>query len=194
LRSDTLSLASTVIHELTHNTYYAKGQAVFNESFAEFVGARGASWFFRLRGQDSAAAEVEERWADDRVLSAFWERLYKTLDSAFKAHPTDKAARLAVRDTIYMQARQALINEVGPQMKSVSMRYLERVRLDNAALLARRVYSTDLSTFDRLFRLEGSDMRKTIGRIVTLGSANPKDPYGAVKRWIEDQERARGGT
>src|SRR5437867_5548064 len=39
LRSDTLSLANTVIHELTHNTYFASGQAEFNESFANFAGA-----------------------------------------------------------------------------------------------------------------------------------------------------------
>lgn len=44
LREDSLDLANTVIHELTHNTFYASGQAVFNESFANFVGARGAAW------------------------------------------------------------------------------------------------------------------------------------------------------
>lgn len=194
LRSDTLTLATTVIHELTHNTFYGKGQAVFNESFAEFVGARGASWFFRSRGQDSAATIVEARWADDRVLSAFWERLYKTLDSAFKAHPESRERRLAVRDTIYAAARRALISEIGPQMKTVTPRYLERVRLDNAALLARRVYSTDLSTFDRVFRLEGNDLRRTVARIVTLGKKNPKDPFAALRAWSEDQERARGDS
>ena len=42
LRYDSLDLANTVIHEVTHNTFYAPGQAVFNESFATFVGAHGA--------------------------------------------------------------------------------------------------------------------------------------------------------
>ncbi|HEX8945908.1 MAG TPA: aminopeptidase, partial [Gemmatimonadaceae bacterium] len=45
LAADSLDLANTVIHELTHNTFYAPGQAVFNESFANFVGARGSAWF-----------------------------------------------------------------------------------------------------------------------------------------------------
>jgi predicted aminopeptidase len=189
LRTDSLNLASTVIHELTHNTFYAKGQAIFNESFAEFVGARGASWLFETRGYPAAAAEVEARWADDRILSAFWERLYKTLDSAFKAYPESRAARLAVRDTIYAQARRTLVDSIGPQLKTVPPRYLERVRLDNAALLARRVYSTDLSTFERVFRLEGRDLRRTITRIVELGKANPKDPFAALQAWSDQRER-----
>src|SRR5690348_3292395 len=62
--SDSLDLANTVIHELTHNTFYAPGQAVFNESFANFVGARGSAWFFRARGEPAAADEADARWED----------------------------------------------------------------------------------------------------------------------------------
>jgi predicted aminopeptidase len=97
LRADSLDLANTVIHELTHNTFYAAGQVPFNESFASFVGARGAAAFFRARGDSLAALKVEARWADDKLLGAFWSSLSHTLDSAFKAHPDDKAARLAAR-------------------------------------------------------------------------------------------------
>lgn len=190
LRTDSLNLASTVFHELTHNTFYGSGQAIFNESFAEFVGARGASWFFRSRGYPAAAEIVEARWADDRMLSAFWEKLYRTLDSAFKAHPESRAARLAVREIVYAQARKTLVYDLGPQLRTISPLYLERVRLDNAALLAQRVYSTDLSTFERVFRLEGQDLRRTVSRIVALGKANPRDPFAALRTWSEDRERS----
>ena len=64
LREDSVGLANTVIHELTHNTFYASGQAVFNESFANFVGAHGAAWFFRSRGDAAAAAASTARWHD----------------------------------------------------------------------------------------------------------------------------------
>ena len=49
LALDTLELANTIIHELVHTTYYAPGQAVFNESLANFAGSRGAERFFRAR-------------------------------------------------------------------------------------------------------------------------------------------------
>ena len=43
--------------------------------------------------------------------------------------------------------RVALIAEVGPSLKTISPRYAERVPLDNASLLARRVYASDLDVF-----------------------------------------------
>src|SRR5919206_1255214 len=103
LREDSLDLVNTVIHETTHSTFYARGQAVFNESFANFVGARGAAWFYRVRRQPAAADEVEARWSDQKVLARFWGALHKTLDSAFKANPGPAltAKRLAVRDSVY---------------------------------------------------------------------------------------------
>ena len=189
LRLDTVSLASTVIHELTHNTFYAKGQAVFNESFAEFVGTRGAEWFFRTRGQPAAAERVVAEWEDEKLMADFWSQLYHTLDSAFKAHPGDsasaRAARLAARDTVYAQARQRLRTEVGPRLRTYPPTYPERARLDNAALLARRVYATDLALFDAVFDREGRDVRRAISRILELARSRPKDPYGAVRDWLK---------
>src|SRR5206468_3838333 len=79
LRADTLDLANTVIHELTHNTFYAPGSAVFNESFAHFVGARGSAWFFRTRGSPVAADQADARWADEKVLARFWAKLYHSI-------------------------------------------------------------------------------------------------------------------
>ena len=63
-------------------------------------------------------------------------------------------------------------------------RYLERVTLDNAALLARRVYLTDLPLFDAVYAREKGDLRAAMRRIVELAKARPKDPYGALRDWI----------
>ncbi len=71
LRLDSIELANTVIHELTHNTFYASGEAVFNESFANFVGSRGAAWFFLARGDTASARRSEERWEDQKELARF---------------------------------------------------------------------------------------------------------------------------
>ena len=111
LRLDSINLANTVIHEVTHNTFYKAGQAVFNESFANFVGARGAAWFFRTRGDSAAAAFADADWEDDKRMGAFWASLYRSLDSAYKEHPGDsaRATRLAARDSVYARGRVHLI-------------------------------------------------------------------------------------
>jgi predicted aminopeptidase len=168
LAADSVDLVNTIIHELTHNLYYAKDDAVFNESFANFVGARGAEWFFQVRGDSTSAQRTVDRWADDRQLAAFWARLYRSLDSAFAADSgaSRRPRRLLVRDSIYAVARRTLVDSVGPLLRTIPSAYAERVRLDNAALIARRIYLTDLEAFERRFASDSGDLRKSISTII----------------------------
>src|SRR5690242_4928655 len=188
LNADSLDLANTVIHELTHNTFYASGQAVFNESFANFVGSRGSAWFFAARADTASEAEATARWGDDKVMGRFWEKLYHSIDSAYKAHPGENndsaTVRIAARDTVYARARRELVQVLGPQLRTIGPRVLERLRLDNAALMARRIYLTDLDLFDAVYAREKCDLRGTIGKIIELAKSDKKDPYVALRRWV----------
>jgi predicted aminopeptidase len=190
LRADSLSVANTVIHELTHNTFYAPGGAVFNESFANFVGSRGAERFFLLRGQPAAAQTVVDRWEDDKVLGRFWATLYARVDSAFKAIPGEEpdrvAARIAVRDSIYAQARVTLRDTIGPQLRTTKVSAIQRIRLDNAVLMARRVYLTDLDAFDAVLAKRGGDLRGAIRAIIDAAKSDRKHPYDAVRALTRD--------
>lgn len=191
LRLDTLNLVNTVIHEVTHNTFFKAGEAVFNESFANFVGARGAAWFFRSRGDSAAAARVDADWQDDKTMGAFWATLYRTLDSAYQAHPGDenaaRLARLAARDSVYAWGRRYLQADVAPRLTTIPADRLARIRIDNnAALLARRIYLTDLELFDRVWEREGRDLRRTVERVIVL-ARDSDDPYEAVKRWLGEE-------
>lgn len=171
---DSVDLVNTVIHELTHNRYFAKGDATFNESFANFVGGRGAERFFLARGDSARARQAAARWDDDRRLGAFWLRLYQSLDSTFAAHPGDslRARRIALRDSVYREARQTLVREVSPQLRTIGPAYAERVKLDNSALLARRVYLTDLERFERVFAEAGGDLNRAIAALIAEHSAS----------------------
>lgn len=184
LRSDSIDLANTVIHEITHNTYYAPGGADFNESFANFVGARGSAWFFRSRGSPGAAEEAEARWSDEKLMAGFWGQLYKSVDSAFKAHPDDRTERIAVRDTIYRAARQTLVHDLGPKLRTIGPYVLERMRLDNGALLAHRVYLTDVDVFDRLLDRGGGNLPTTVARIIELAKSDTRHPFDAIRREV----------
>jgi len=184
LRLDSLELVNTVIHELLHNSFYASGEAVFNESFANFVGSRGAEWFFASRGAPGAARETERRWADERQLGRFWTAVYASLDSAFDANPDSRPARLAARAAIYGRARAELRDSIAPRLVTMSPRALARTRLDNAALLSRRIYLTDLDLFEAVYERERRDLRRTIARVIALAKSRPDEPYEAVRDWV----------
>jgi hypothetical protein len=104
----------------------------------------------------------------------------------FKAHPGKAAipTRLALRDSVYRAAREQLVFRIGPQLRTIAPRYLERVRLDNAALLARRIYLTDLDLFDSVYVREKYDTRRAVQRIIELAKTDPKRPYDALRRWV----------
>jgi predicted aminopeptidase len=186
LALDSLELANTVIHELVHTTYYAPGQAVFNESLANFVGSRGAERFFRSRAQHGAAAEVVARWNDEVLLGEFWSGLYRSLDSAFKAHPSDRAARLRARESVFTSARERLRTEYAPRLPSLDSTAIARVRLNTAAVLSRRIYLTDLPLFERAYERSGRDVRATVAALLTTVKSDPKHPYRAVRRSLGD--------
>ena len=185
LRQDSLDLANTVIHELTHNTFYARGEAVFNESFANFVGARGAAWFFRTRGDSQAAALVEARWEDEKLMARFWGRLHHVMDSTFDANPGDslRPRRLALRDSIYAAARAEIQREIKPAVRTIPHAALDRIRLDNAALLARRTYSTELELFDAVWRAEGEELAAAVRRVTAIAE-EAEEPFLAVRAWL----------
>ena len=81
LRYDSISLANTVVHELLHNTIYLSGQAVFNESLATFVGARGAIEFFCLVEPDPRlCATARGAWRDELLFGRYLTELVEELD------------------------------------------------------------------------------------------------------------------
>ncbi|HKV52807.1 MAG TPA: aminopeptidase [Gemmatimonadaceae bacterium] len=184
LHEDTASLANTVIHELTHNTFYAPGQAVFNESFANFVGAHGAMRFFKARGDTLHLRESQQDWARDRALGAFWGGVFTALDSAFRAHPASGAERLVARDTVFARARVHFMQDVLPRLPGIPPGVRVRLVLNNAVVLSRRVYRTGLDLFDGVLDREGGDLTRAVPEIIALAKSRPKDPYGAVRDWL----------
>jgi predicted aminopeptidase len=184
LGEDSVSLVNTVIHELTHNSFYAPGQAVFNESFANFVGSHGAEWFFAIRGDTASLARAREDWARQKMLGRFWSAVYQSVDSAFRAHPASRADRLRARETVFAAARVRFAAEIEPALPGYDPRRPVRLRLDNAALMARRIYRTGLDDFDTIYEQEGRRLRPAVVRIIALARERPADPYAALREYV----------
>ncbi len=167
IKQDSITLVNTVLHELLHNTFFARGRVAFNESFASFVGGRGAEEFFRARGDSASLRRAENDWQDDLLLGAFWARLSHAIDGAFATFPDSaRTERLAVRETIYNAARRRLIDSVAPLLHGYPPRWAERVTLNNAVLLSRRVYAEELDGFDSVYVAKGRSVRRAVNAVV----------------------------
>jgi predicted aminopeptidase len=181
LKQDSISLVNTVVHVLTHNRLFVKGQVEFNESFAAFVGSRGAAAFFRALGDSSALRVIEQRWEEEKARAAYVARLLVALDSAYAAHPGDSASRLWARDTVYARAMAQLVDSLTRlRGDSVARRVQLRLRFNNASLLARRVYGRNLPLFDSVHAALGGNLRSTIDSVVTVAGES-EQPFEAVR-------------
>jgi hypothetical protein len=89
-----------------------------------------------------------------------------------------------VRDSIYARARTFLHDSVGPQLRTMKVGSIQRIRIDNAVLMARRVYLTDLDAFDAVLARQGADLRAAIRTIVDAAKADRKHPFDAVRALV----------
>lgn len=167
VKADSVTLVNTIIHELLHNTFFAKGAVSFNESFATFVGGRGVEHFFRARGDSVSLRRAEAEWQDDLLLGAFWERTSNEIEQVFASLPDSAITeRIAARDSVYARARIRLVDSIGPQLRTYPEGWAQKVKLNNAVLLSRRVYAERLDRFDSVYVAEGRDLKRAIQRII----------------------------
>lgn len=177
---DTMELVATVLHELAHNTLYVKSQTPFNESFASFVGYRGAEAFFRSRGDSIDASRARARWRDEQTLDVFYAELARRLDSAYAGARTTAAVE-AARESLFGWARTQLSGTVGQALETYDWRWFVRAPLNNAVVIAQRLYRMDLNLFDEIYVQNSADLRETIRAIQVRVFTQPdRDPYRAL--------------
>jgi predicted aminopeptidase len=180
MERDTMELVATVIHELAHNTLYVKSQTPFNESFASFVGYRGAQAFFRSRRDTLDASRAAARWRDERMLDELYAELARRLDSAYAEGLVGSALERA-RRTVFGWARAQLSGPMGQSLETYDWRWFARAPLNNAFVIAQRLYRMNLNLFDEVYVHSKADLRETIRAIQVRVFTEPgTDPYQAL--------------
>ncbi len=180
MERDTMELVATVIHELAHNTLYLKSQTPFNESFASFVGYRGAQAFFRSRGDSLDANRAVARWRDERTLDVLYAELARRLDSAYAAGLTGPALE-RTRAAVFGWARAQLSGPVGQSLETYDWRWFARAPLNNAVVIAQRLYRMNLNLFEEVYVHSRANLGETIRAIQIRVFTQPgEDPYQAL--------------
>lgn len=183
---DSVELVATVLHEIAHNTLYVKSATPFNESFAQLAGYRAAEAFFRRRGSTAAAEQAANRWLDEVVLSGYYTSLSTRLDSLYQS-VRDSAAVDSGRAELGRWSRAELQGEVGARLKTYTIGPMAERPVNNARLIAARIYRTRLDLFERWYESHGSDIRVAVAALDTLMlGAEGDSAFARLERAVPD--------
>lgn len=183
LNRDPISLASTVIHEVTHNTVFIPGQVAFNESFATFVGDVGAAEMFcGIEGEDGPRCRAaRDSWSDALVFGEALQRLVGSLEAVYEREDLTSEAKIAAREVVIDGWRAEYERAVVPRLTRLFRSYHERP-INNATLIGTRLYYDRLDMFDRVYRRSGLPLREAIHAMIEAAEASPDEPFEAVER------------
>ena len=179
LRLDEVDLVETVLHELSHNHLFVKGQVRFNESFATFVGRAGAIEFFCNRqggGADTVKClRAQARWRDHQRFEGFIEGLVEELQVVYRDATLPYDTKLAERERIFGENIATFAKEVQPSFEASTYQSFLVIPLNNATLLARIRYHHRLRDFQALMEREG-DLRRAV-QYLKDGVDGVDDPF-----------------
>ena len=189
LTKDSVELAATVFHEIAHNTLYVKSATPFNESFAQFVGYHAAESFFNSKGDSAKARQAADRWHDEIVLGDFYTTLADRLQRLYDQHP-DSAALEAGRSEAGAWARSELEGPVAEKLKTLRIGKLPERPVNNARIIAGRIYRTRLDLFDRWYDGHGRDVRESVAALDTLMRGAAGDSaYSRLEQAVGDSTK-----
>lgn len=161
---DPADLVSTVIHEISHNTLWVPSAVRFNESYANFVGMRGAEIFFLERGDRAEAERCAALWRDEKKMGAFYTELAGNLETLY-ALPLPRREMERRRHDLFARARAVMAGPLDHQLEIYSGKAMSRHELNNAVVAAQRIYRTGLDQLDEVYAATGEDLRTSVAQI-----------------------------
>lgn len=194
LRYTDYELVNTIIHESVHATLYIKSEADFNERLATYIGNVGADLFFIEKEGDKSPTLADARLEnqDEERFSKFISSEIDALKKWYEEHAATANMKDGKASDEFLKARSLRLAEIfehfkkelRPQLKSERYakfltRELDPATLNNARLLAWKLYVYDLSDFERVYAALGRDPRKLIEFAKSL--EKEKDPEAKLK-------------
>jgi predicted aminopeptidase len=169
LAYDDALLINTIIHEMLHQTVWVKGNVSFNESLASFVGEQGTLAYLQQQYGTDAPEYQHYRAlrADALVFEEYMDALINRLEALYQ-ESLSRVDKLQRKAQILAEAATAY-PEVFPRLQTTRYRnFFERQVLNNAVLLAFRVYHRDTTFFTQALAEQGGDLRRLIAYFKTL--------------------------
>jgi predicted aminopeptidase len=168
-------LARLIFHELAHQIAYAKGDTVFNESFATAVERIGGTRWLAERASPAAREEYERyesRRRDFRELTARYRERFNAL---YNDAATDVATKRAGKAALMAELRsdyEALKRERWGGFTGYDGWF---ARANNASFGVLAAYNELVPSFERLFEREGRDFDRFYAEVKRLAALPPPE-------------------
>ena len=163
-------LARLIFHELAHQIAFAKGDTVFNESFATAVERIGSARWLAEHADAShreEQARIEARRQDFRDLTARYRAEFEALYASTASDDAKRAAKLALLERLRAD-HERLKRERWGGYSGYDGWF---ARANNASFGVLAAYNELVPNFERLFEREGRDFTRfyaAVRRLATL--------------------------
>ena len=151
-------LAETLFHELTHRTYYLKGDTMFNESFATAFAQKCVQLWLKEKGEEKQLEQYRQKLKRRDEFRSLLQETKNKLNLIYKNGNNDSEAILQKRkkDSILsFKATCIALRKKWNQPKSLESWIDEEV--NNAKITASSVYLMKVPYFNRLWHHANED-------------------------------------
>jgi len=172
-------LARLIFHELAHQVAFAKGDTVFNESFAtavERIG--GARWLSTQAGPQAREdyERFESRRQDFRSLTTRYRELFDALYAGTASDAGKRAAKSALMAALRADHAQMKAERWGGYTGYDGW----FARANNASFGVLAAYNQLVPNFERLFEREGRDFNAFYAQVKRIAALPPTERRAAL--------------
>lgn len=172
-------LARMIFHELAHQIAYAKGDTMFNESFATSVETIGGQRWLQQRATEQAREEYARYDGRRRDFQALTQRYRAALDGVFKG-PFSDAEKRAKKAELMAQLRADYAQMKAERWGGYSGYDAWFAHANNASLGVLSAYTELVPQFERLFDREGRDFDRFYAEVKRLSKLSKDERRAAL--------------
>ena len=162
-------LAETLFHELTHRTYYLKGDTMFNESFATAFAQKSVQLWLKEKGQEKRLEKYRQKLKRRDEFRSLLLETKNGLSLIYKNANNDSAAILQRRKQDLMQSFKATCIDLRKKWnKPKSLESWIDEEVNNAKIAASSVYLLKVPYFNQLWEQANQDPKTYLETVKTL--------------------------
>ena len=162
-------LAETLFHELTHRTYYLKGDTMFNESFATAFAQKSVQLWLKEKGEEKRLENYRQKLKRRDEFRSLLQETKNELNLIYKNTNNDSAVILQKRKQDLMQSFKATCIDLRKKWnKPKSLESWIDEEVNNAKMAASSVYLLKVPYFNQLWEQANQDPKTYLETVKTL--------------------------